>query len=607
MTEAVLSVRGLTVAYQSQSKREVEVVHDLDLDLVAGRITGIAGESGCGKSTAALASIGFRAGGAVIKAGTASFGGRDLLQLSSSQLRQIWGRRIGYVPQAASTSLNPSMRIGAQLREVVSMGGRYSDEVGAELLDRVGIPSSRAALRRYPHQFSGGQQQRVAIALAIAPRPEVLILDEPATGLDVTTQARINQLLKELLHESGAAALYVSHDLALLSSIVDDFTVMYAGEVIEHATLASDLVADARHPYTKALLDCVPDVNTGRKVLGIPGLPPPAVVVDSCAFAPRCPLASERCRAEHPTLDDTDGHAIRCFNWRSAVRRDPPGISPEVAVAGTAANVLEVSDVTFQYPGSSRPTLADISLAVAPGETIGVVGESGSGKTTLLRLIAGIYPVSSGQITFRDGVLGPMRERSQQQLGAIQIVFQNPASSLNPRHSVEATIRRPIELFRPDVGRDQRGAIATQLLDAVRLPPSIAHRYPAELSGGQQQRVAIARAFAANPAVLLCDEVTSALDVSVQATVLELVQALAADYGTAVIFVSHDLGVIRTIAHRALVMQNGVIREHGATRQIFEHPADDYTRELIRSTVAFAPAAADASADHPVTLTPRRD
>lgn len=584
MSDVRLSVRSLTVSYRRRGRSDAEVVRDFDLDLLAGRVTGLAGESGCGKSTAALVSIGFRVGGAVVVRGSAMLGERDLLREPVSQLRRIWGSRIGYVPQATSSSLNPSIKIGRQLRESLGPHDAYSSSVGAALLERVGLPRSREALRRYPFEFSGGQQQRIAIALALAPKPDVLILDEPATGLDVTTQARINRLLSELLAESGAAALYVTHDLALLSAIADDLVVMYAGEVVERTRPARTLFDHPRHPYTRALLECVPDVSTGRRVVGIPGLPPHTTSAHACAFSPRCGLVVDRCRGEHPELEDSAGHAVRCFRWRVGEAATPQ-LEPLAVPAVGDECVLVVDSLGYHYPGTSHAALRDVSFSLAPGQTLGVVGESGSGKTTLLRLIAGIVSPTAGSVLFRGSALGPIRARSRHALSQIQIIFQNPASSLNPRQTVRDEIRRPLELFRPELDRGAREETVARLLDSVRLPAAVAGRYPVELSGGQQQRIAIARAFAANPAVLLCDEITSALDVSVQASVLELLHDLATGSDTAVLFVSHDLGVIRTIAPTALVMKDGLVCERGATGSLFESPEHAYTRELIGSTV----------------------
>jgi peptide/nickel transport system ATP-binding protein len=580
-----LVVEKLAVAYRRAGRPDVHVVRDFSVDLQPGRILGLAGESGCGKSTAALASIGFRAGGAQIVGGTATFDGRDLLSLDMGELRRLWGARIGYVAQAASSSLNPSMKIGHQIREVVKLhASSYTPATGAALLERVGISRPESALERYPHEFSGGQQQRIAIALAMSPRPDILILDEPTTGLDVTTQVRINGLIRDLLDEEGAAALYVSHDLALLRVIADDIAVMYAGEVVE-AGPAPEVVAHPRHPYTRALLACVPNARTGEHVVGIPGLPPSQVVTTACAFAPRCEFALELCTVGHPSLTATRGRVVRCVR-EAELQYPAPLAHGEPALAATTDDqVLVVEALRFQYRGVSRPALDDVGFALAAGQTLGIVGESGSGKTTLLRAIAGMIAPTGGSISFRGEALGLMRTRSRAVLGQIQFVFQNPASSLNPRQSVEDTLRRPLELFRPELRRDSYAATTSALLEAVRLPVAARGRYPVELSGGQQQRVAIARAFAANPSVLLCDEITSALDVSVQATILELVSGLAAEFGTAVVFVSHDLGVVRTIAPSALVMKDGQVREAGATPALFDTPHDPYTRELVHAAL----------------------
>ncbi|MBW3593261.1 MAG: ABC transporter ATP-binding protein, partial [Actinobacteria bacterium] len=440
------------------------------------------------------------------------------------------------------------------------------------------------ALPRYPHQFSGGQQQRVAIAIALSCRPDVLLLDEPTTGLDVTTQARISALLRSLVDTTGVAALYVSHDLSLLSTLADDLAVMYAGEVIEH-TSAGEMRRKPRHPYTQALLASVPSVHQPRAVSGIPGRPPAAVVLDGCAFAPRCAYADEETRTTHPELRPlAERHWVRCMR----AEQIPPYALDERPLVRQAANgrapLLQVDDVWCEYKGprGSTAVVKSVSFEIARGETLGIVGESGSGKSTLLRAIAGLHPAARGTIVLNGKELPPrVVKRSREVRKEIQLVFQNPDSSLNPRQTVGDIVGRPIRLFRDDVSRRDERAAVEDLLDAVKLPRGMRGRYAAELSGGQKQRVALARGFAARPSLLLCDEVTSALDVSVQATILELLAELAEKYETAVIFVSHDLAVVRTIATRALVMKDGEVREQGETERLFVSPQDPYTRELL--------------------------
>ena len=586
--DAVLTVDDLTVGYVRADGEPNVVVWNVSITLRAGQILGLAGESGCGKSTTALAAIGYRAPGARILRGTSKLGGVDLLSLSTGELRSIWGRRIAYIAQSASQSLNPAIPIGRQLAQplTVHLGlrGQALRERQLELLEAVGLPNPTAALARYPHQFSGGQQQRVAIAIALSCRPEVLLLDEPTTGLDVTTQARISALLRSIVDTTGVAALYVSHDLSLLSTIADGLAVMYAGEVVEHTT-AEEMRRRPRHPYTQALLAAVPSVHKPRAVAGIAGRPPAAVVLDGCSFAARCPYADDETRATKPELREVDvRHWVRCLRAEQVPQvtvEETPLVKP---VSDAHGALLEVEHVWCTYGGArgSTAVVKDVSFAIAPGQTLGIVGESGSGKSTLLRAVVGLHPPSAGSIRLRGQELAPRAVRRPISIRKdIQLVFQNPDSSLNPRQTVGDIVGRPIRLFREEISRSGEREAVEELLDAVKLPRGLRGRYASELSGGQKQRIAIARGFAPRPSLLLCDEVTSALDVSVQATVLELLAELAEKFETAVIFVSHDLAVVRTIATRALVMKDGEVREQGETERLFVSPRDPYTRELL--------------------------
>jgi peptide/nickel transport system ATP-binding protein len=585
MSGPVFQVEDLSVGYTRADGQDNMVVWKTGFSLGAGTILGLAGESGCGKSTTALAAIGYRSPGSRILSGSARLDGLDLLTLPTGKLRAIWGRRVAYVAQNATTALNPAIPIGRQLSQPLArhlgLRGRELRDRELELLDSVGIPNPTAALERYPHQFSGGQQQRIAIAIALSCGPQVLILDEPTTGLDVTTQARISALLRNLIAETGAATLYVSHDLSLLSTVADRLVVMYAGEIVEEAD-APAVVRHPRHPYTQALLASVPTAHTRSSVAGIAGRPPARVILDSCSFAARCPHVRPACRAAHIDLLEVGAsHLARCIRTEEIAAR-PLEPRPLAAPHVSPEPLLEIDGVWSRYAKAPTPAVCGVSFRVASGETIGIVGESGSGKSTLLRGIAGLHPPTDGAIRFQGKPLAPHAvKRPRTVRKELQIVFQNPDSSLNPRHTVFDIVRRPIRLFRDDVARSDERAAVTELLESVKLPTGLLHRYATELSGGQKQRIALARAFAARPSVLLCDEVTSALDVSVQATIIELIAELAARFGTAVVFVSHDLAVVRTIAGRAVVMRNGEICEEGATERLFVAPAHPYTQELL--------------------------
>jgi peptide/nickel transport system ATP-binding protein len=592
--ETVLEVRDLSVGYVRRDRSINRVVHGVSFVLEGGKILGLAGESGCGKSTTALAVLGYRSPGSRILAGSSFLNQTtDLLALPSAARRAIWGKQVAYVAQNAALALNPAMTIGRQLAQplAVHLGvhGREARTPQLQLLEAMRLPDPEGALGRYPFQFSGGQQQRIALAIALACRPDVLILDEPTTGLDVTTQARITKLLRSLVSERAIGCLYVSHDLALLGTFADRLAVMYGGELIERGS-ADAVARHSRHPYTHALLEAVPSVRRPRYVVGIPGRPPTSVVVDSCAYAPRCAYVLPRCREGHIELEDPgDGHVARCIRY-SEIEKEPLAGRELSSAHGSPVRLLEVAGVRCDYKSAKTPAVKDVSLAVHVGERVGIVGESGSGKSTLLRAIAGLHRPSAGSIRLRDADLAPVAvKRPRSVRREIQLVFQNPDSSLNPRHTILDIVARPIRLFRDDVPSSQRREAVRELLDAVKLPQGLLYRYPAELSGGQRQRVALARAFAAKPSLLLCDEVTSALDVSVQATILELIAELTEQTETAVIWVSHDLAVVRTIADRALVMRDGEVCEEGETDDLFTAARHPYTQELLAAIPELLP------------------
>lgn len=588
MNAARFAVQDLAVAYATRSGTLNEVVADMSVTIEPGEIVGLAGESGCGKSTTALAAIGYRSPGLHILSGSAQLGEIDLLRLGPRELRGVWGRHVGYVAQDAAAALNPALTIGRQLaqpmRRHLGLRGDAARERALALLASVELPDADRALDRYPHELSGGQQQRVAIAIALSCDPELIVLDEPTTGLDVTTQHRVSALLRALIDRERIGALYVSHDLAHLSGLADRLVVMYAGEVAERGP-ALAVARAPEHPYTRALLAAVPSARELRAVSGIPGSPPSGVVRSECSYLPRCTHAQPRCAQTHPGLEavglEHEARCLRVGELGSAAIDSRPGSERE---SEGARSVLEVRDLGCTYGSGDRQIAAvdGVSLDLGVGEILAIVGESGSGKSTLLRAIAGLVTPSSGGISLEGQRLAKRatgRPRSVQ--GRLQLIFQNPDSSLNPRHDVCKLVRRSLELFRPDVARNDQYGVVAELLDQVRLPRDVISRRPADLSGGQKQRVAIARAFAARPAVLLCDEVTSALDVSVQATVVELITSLSAEYGTAVLFVTHDLALVRSVAGRACVMQRGRIRETGSVAGLFAHPADPYTRELL--------------------------
>ncbi|HEY7173794.1 MAG TPA: ABC transporter ATP-binding protein [Micromonosporaceae bacterium] len=585
----LLAAHSLSVAYRGR-RTDNQVLLDVSLELVAGRVIGLAGESGSGKSTLALSLMGYRPAGQHVISGEVDLDGSSITAASISRLRELWGARLAYLPQDTSTSLNPALSIGRLFIESLRKHERLSRSAARERamqwLERVAILEPDQALQRYPHQFSGGQQQRIAIALALCLGPAVLILDEPTTGLDVVTQARVNELVTSLARESGVATLYVSHNLAMLATVCDDLAIMYAGQIVESGPVAS--VYDMpRHPYTTALIRAVPTIDSDEAPRGIPGIPRATVATNECGFLARCPLRAEECRATIPMVDVGERHTARCVRVGASTTATAATTLTTVRPHDQAVSpMLSIDDVTVTFGRRGHApafrAVDHVSLDVYAGRTLGIAGESGSGKSTLLRVIAGLLRADSGTLAFRGASLPPLAvRRSVEHRRAIQIVFQNPDSTLNPRHTIRQSLERPLRLFSPGIGRAELTARIAAVTNQVRISPELLDRYPRNLSGGQRQRVAIARALLADPVLLLCDEVTSALDVSVQASIIELLIELRESRGLAIVFVTHDLGVLRSIADEVIVMQNGAIRERGEVTSVLRAPQDTYTQRLI--------------------------
>jgi peptide/nickel transport system ATP-binding protein len=581
--DPVIRVEHLSLALASGEP----VVEDVSFTVDEGEIMGLVGESGSGKTTTALALLGYTRAGIAVRGGSVQVAGNELVGRDVSALRGLRGKVMSYVPQDPGGALNPSLRVGDAIMDVLRAhrSERASEGSVRAALERVELGADQAFGRRYPHQLSGGQQQRVTIAMACVCGPPVAVLDEPTTGLDVLTQDRILAELMRLREEEGMAMVYVSHDLAVVAGMADRITVMYAGRVVESGP-ADEVIERPRHPYTRALVAAIPDVRNPRALQGIPGV---SVGVgewpEGCAFAPRCMHAQDECMGAVPALDQAGpGHAVRCVRWEGLAHAGDRADGGRSATSPTGtAPILEVAGLRVEYRGGrlGRPAVDDVSFQIETGRCVALVGESGSGKTTIGRCIAGLHQPTAGEIRF-DGVAlaGAARGRSLDQRRRIQIVFQNPYESLNPRHRVAEEIERPLRVLRKLGQADARREVG-ELLERVRLPARVMDRFPGELSGGERQRVAIARALGATPELLVCDEVTSALDVSVQAAVLELLTELQRELQLSMLFITHNLGVVACVADTVLVMDRGRMCESGPVARVLNEPGDDYTRRLL--------------------------
>jgi peptide/nickel transport system ATP-binding protein len=562
----------------------VEIVDEVAFSVPVGKVLALVGESGCGKTSVAMALLGHARAGTRISGGSVWLNGRDVLKLNPDELREARGREISYVAQDPTVNLSPRRTIGSQIVEAMAIHGRGKAESvvrAHELMRRVQLPDTDEFMNRYPFELSGGQQQRVLIAIALSCSPTALVLDEPTTGLDVTTQATVLEVITELAQLESVAFLYVTHDLAVVDHLADHVAVMYSGRLVEIGDRYK-IFNRPDHPYTNLLLDSVPRISRRHLLTGIPGTAAaPGERPEGCFFRTRCPLASSECADSFPPrMPNMSGGYVRCYH--SGVLCAAEHESLERAFEQHDTPLLEVVDLVASYGrrGTRNVAVRDLSLTIYPGECVALAGESGSGKTTAARCIAGLHAPDQGEIRLLGEPLAPhASDRTRRQLRAVQIVFQNPDRSLNPSHTVRKIIERPIKLLgNVDGGLTAPGLL--YLLDRVRLSKRKLDLYPGELSGGEKQRVAIARALAAEPVVLLCDEVTSALDVSIQAAIIELLEELRDD-GLAMLFITHNLGVVSSIANRTLVMQNGRLMEQGDTRQIIGEPANKYTQALV--------------------------
>jgi len=586
--EALLRVNDLGIRIGPD-----DIVRDIALGLAPGEVLGLVGESGSGKTTIALALLGHRPEGAAIF-GSVAFQGRDILTLPPAALQAVRGRRIAYVPQNPTTALNPARRIGVLMAEQLAVHGLASDRerlTGA--LKDVGLVEASRVLVSYPNQLSGGQQQRVVLALAMLCAPDILVLDEPTTGLDVTTQALVIAHLRRLRDERRIAMVYVTHDLDLLSGIATHMAVLYAGRIMESGP-ATEVFDSPRHPYTRALLAATPSLRRpDHRPQGLPGTLRRDLVGAGCPFAARCSNALPRCAADLPALAElAPGHLAACHvlpllplpDTTALVHPDRTGsdCSPILTARGLSVVYLPTGMIRR---AAGVPALSDAAFDLHRGEILAVVGESGSGKSTLAKAIAGLLPGLSGQLSL-DGVpIAPgAGRRTADQRRKLQFVFQNPDASLNPRRRVGQILADALRAAQPQLSIAQKAAAIASGLAEVRLPERHAARYPDQLSGGERQRVALARALIANPEVLICDEVLSALDVSVQAGILTLLEGLCHQRGIAILFISHDLSVVRHIAHRVIVLYRGQIIAELAAHKLMDPPHHPYVFQLLAAS-----------------------
>ena len=581
---AAVTVSGLTVATVRQPGT---VLQDLDLRVGAAEFVGLAGESGSGKTTLGLALLGYSPPGLRPAAGTAEVHGTVMTGAPRGLLRGLRGATISYVPQDPGTALNPGLRIRSGFREVLRAHGvrnrRDQDDRMSDLLTAVGLPGGQEFRARYPHQLSGGQKQRVAIAMAFSCQPSIVVMDEPTTGLDAAVKARVIELVRQLGQSRRTSVILIAHDIRMLVAATDRLVVMYAGRIVEDGPSAA-VAASPRHPYTRRLLAALPEPASGRLPQALPGTAPgPAERGVGCDFAPRCDFAAEQCRTAVPQPREAEpGHAARCVRMDELGPVPAQVTEPVTRRAAPTEPFLTVSALTARH-GKMAVTHA-VDLAVGHGECAALVGESGSGKTTIARAIAGLHSDYAGVVSVGGRQLErAVARRSAADRRLIQYVFQNPYASLNPRRAVAGSValaaRAVLGLNRADAE-----AAAARMIDLVGLRADQLTARPRDLSGGERQRVALARALVCQPDVLICDEVTSSLDVSVQAGVVTLLRRLQEERNLTMLFITHDLALAASISDTTIVLRGGEVVERGLTGEVLSNPRDPYTQTLVAAS-----------------------
>jgi peptide/nickel transport system ATP-binding protein len=600
----VLELDSARISYFTRAG-EINVVPGVSFKLAQGEAIGLVGESGCGKSTVAFSIVRYLGGAGRLTGGRILFEGRDMAKMPESELRQLRGRRLAMVYQDPMSSLNPVITVGRQLMEVpVIHHGASEAEArrrALQMLAEVKLPDAESVFDRYPHQLSGGQQQRVVIAMALMAEPSLLIMDEPTTGLDVTVEAAVLDLVRELRRKHNSALVFISHNLGTVVRVCDRIGVMYAGDLVEEGPIGS-VFRNPRHPYTRGLLECLPVLGTDKRtspLVPIPGQVPPALHrPQGCIFAGRCKEVDEmRCRAGRIAtiaIPGESAHRVQCVRslelpfWQRPQVAAPPAAADESA----AELVLDIDHLRKFYETSTSifsgsesykiKALNDVTMSAKRGMTLAVVGESGCGKSTLAKVLTGLEKATDGKVALDGFDIGGIRveDRTSAVKGKLQMVFQNPESTLNPSHSVGFAIERSLRRLKSLTGASMRDQ-ARRLMEIVKLPADFVDRKPRQLSGGQKQRVAIARALAGDPDVMVADEPVSALDVSVQAAIINLLLELQSTRSATMLFISHDLSVVRYLADRVAVMYLGKIVEFGSVDEVFSPPYHPYTEALL--------------------------